>query len=170
MKTLYLARHAKSSWDDPNVEDVDRPLKTNGVQDAYFMGAHLKSKGVSPQAIITSHAARALNTAIIFASQLQFPVEQIKIFRKIYESSPAEIMEAISSIDNQTESIMVFGHDPSLTKLVLMLTGKEPEKIPTSAVAAIELDIVNWNELSGASGNLAFLEKPKEVKALLSRG
>jgi phosphohistidine phosphatase len=169
MKTLYLTRHAKSSWDDPNVEDIDRSLKSTGIQDAYLMGKHLKSKGISPEIILTSPAARAINTAVIFASQFNYPPEEIKIFQKIYESAPNDIIEAVLSAKTKANSIMIFGHDPSLTNLVFQLTGKELEKIPTSATAGIELQINDWNELSSAEGKFLFLEKPKELRAFVKQ-
>jgi phosphohistidine phosphatase len=164
MKTLYLVRHAKSSWDNPSLDDIDRPLKVSGINDAYIMSAFLKEKKIAPELVVSSPAVRALSTAVIFTNQLGLPTERISIFREIYESSPGSILRVIRRTNPSVNSLMVFGHDPSLTNLFMLLTGKSLEKIPTSAVASVSLNIIQWKEIVPASGTLAFLHKPKEIK------
>ncbi|HET6242946.1 MAG: histidine phosphatase family protein [Bacteroidetes bacterium] len=166
MKKLFLVRHAKSSWEDFSINDKDRPLKASGVQDAYLMSAFLQSINVSPELIITSPAARTLSTAIIFSQGLLVPLENIKMFSNLYESSPQKILDVILMTDNALSSLMVFGHDPSLTALYTILTGINIEKIPTSAVASISLNINHWKDLAQGTGILEFFHKPKEVKSI----
>ena len=54
VKRLYLIRHAKSSWKDPDLDDFDRPLNKRGKTDAPLMGKRLKEQGVKPDLIISS--------------------------------------------------------------------------------------------------------------------
>jgi phosphohistidine phosphatase len=165
MKILYLVRHAKSSWEDQAFDDFDRPLKSVGVKDAYLMGSYLKSKGIVPRAIISSPAARAINTAVVFASRMDYPFSEIQLNKNIYESSAADILQAICHSNIQEDSIMIFGHDPSLSNLFMLLTGIQIEKIPTAGVAAIEIEITDWKAIKSAKGKLMFLKKPKDIRA-----
>ncbi|MBA3899326.1 MAG: histidine phosphatase family protein [Bacteroidetes bacterium] len=165
MKTLYLVRHSKSSWEDQEFDDFDRPLKSSGVKDAYLMGSYLRNKGIMPGLILSSPAARALNTAVVFSGQMGFPYSGILLSIKLYESSAGDILDVISGLNTSEDSIMVFGHDPSLSNLFMKLTGISIEKIPTSAVAAIALNINDWEDIKASKGELVFMEKPKEVKA-----
>jgi phosphohistidine phosphatase len=168
MKTLYLVRHSKSSWEDQTLDDFDRPLKSSGIQDAYMMGSFIKSKGINPGYIISSPAARAINTAIIFATQLYYPTEKIRIYKKLYESTPEDILEVIEKeVPNDVQSVMVFAHDPSLTRLYTMLTGRAVEKIPTSTVVGIELPISAWKEIRESKGETCCFDRPKEVRPVV---
>ena len=167
MKVLYLVRHAKSSWEDASLDDIDRPLKTSGVNDAYMMSHFLKEKKVAPELIMTSPAVRAISTALIFMNKLNVATEQIKILREIYESSPGDILNKVRMTNPAINSLMVFGHDPSLTSLFGLLTGESLEKIPTSAVASISLSIDEWQKIVPAGGTLQFLHKPKEIKSMM---
>jgi phosphohistidine phosphatase len=169
MKTLFLVRHAKSSWEDAYLDDIDRPLKTSGVKDSYLMSAFLKEKNILPELIISSPAVRALSTAVIFATGMNMPLKDIKISPELYESTPGEIQKVIRKTDNATNSLMIFGHDPSLTNLFMSLTGKNLEKIPTSAVVSISVNIQYWEELEPGKGILEYLYKPKQIKEILNK-
>jgi phosphohistidine phosphatase len=164
MKTLYLVRHAKSSWEDFAFDDFDRPLKSSGLADAYLMGNHLKDKSVMPECIISSPAARAINTAIAFSVKMGFQIENIQMNAKLYECTQQDILEEVSTLNVACDSLMVFGHDPSLSNLFYFLTGTYLEKLPTAAVAAISLPIDSWSEIGNVKGELIFMEKPKELK------
>ncbi|MDQ3191372.1 MAG: histidine phosphatase family protein [Bacteroidota bacterium] len=168
MKTLFLVRHAKSSWDETSLDDIDRPLKASGVKDAYLISTFLKEKIVQPELIISSPAVRALSTAVIFAKGMNIPLTDIKLFQELYESTPGEIQKTIQKTDDEIDSLMVFGHDPSLTNLFMFLTGINLEKIPTSAVVSISLNIDHWKEIAPGKGILEYLYKPKQVKAILN--
>jgi len=80
-KELFVLRHAKSSWDDPNIDDIDRALTTRGIADAYSMANRLKKQLLGIDLILTSYANRAEHTATIFASTINYPVESIKLVK-----------------------------------------------------------------------------------------
>ena len=77
MKTLFLIRHAKSSWDDPALSDKDRPLSDRGRRDAPKMGKRLAKRDVKPDLILSSPARRALTTAEIIAKKLDYKLKDI---------------------------------------------------------------------------------------------
>ena len=168
MKILYLVRHAKSSWDDNSLDDKDRPLKKGGVKDAYSMSAFLKENSILPDYLISSPAVRALSTAVIFAGQMGYPEGKIKIDMDLYESTSSDILNIIKKTDNTLNTLMIFGHEPSLTGLFMVLTGQKLIKIPTSAVVSISFDTNQWDKIIPDAGTLQFLYKPKEIKSMLN--
>ncbi len=62
MKTIYFMRHAKSSWKDPELSDIDEALNKRGRKDAPQMAKYLRKLKVKPDIIISSPAKRALKT------------------------------------------------------------------------------------------------------------
>ena len=78
MKTLYVIRHAKSSWDDPTLSDFDRPLNNRGKKDAPTMGKRLAQRQVVPDLLLSSPAERALTTCKIIAEEIHYPAGKIK--------------------------------------------------------------------------------------------
>ena len=91
MKTLFFARHAKSSWRDADLSDIDRPLKGRGILNAYQMGSHLRQQGLMPDTMITSPAVRAFHTAVIYARQLDFSLDQLAVNQLIYSGASSGV-------------------------------------------------------------------------------
>lgn len=162
MKTLYLVRHAKSSWDFPELTDFERPLNKRGKRDAPFMGKLLNDKNVKPELIIASPALRAYNTARIIAGRLDYPLENIETSEVIYDASVRDLTDLIQNFDNKFNSVMLFGHNPGLTSLSNLLTDKHVGNIPTCAVVGIEFDIQSWKEVKPDTGKFLFIDKPKD--------
>ena len=117
MKLLYLARHAKSSWKNMDLSDIDRPLNKRGKKDAPFMGKILSKKGINPDLIISSPAKRARKTALVIAEEISYPINSIQYEDNVYESSSRELLEFVKSIDDEYNSVMIFGHNPGFTML-----------------------------------------------------
>jgi phosphohistidine phosphatase len=117
MKTLVLVRHAKSSWDNPGLSDFERKLNKRGVRDAPYMGKVVKEKGIQPDLIVSSPAVRALTTAKFFAHALDYSEDQIDKRESIYTSGPRQILTIINHLDDELNTIMLFGHNPDLTTL-----------------------------------------------------
>lgn len=161
MKHLYLVRHAKSSWDDHTLSDLERPLNKRGKRDAPFMGKLLKKLKVNPDLILSSPAERAISTAKIFAEELDYPKKKILVYDDIYESSPGEILNVISEAGEENKSIMVFGHNPSFSSLAFLLTNS-PVNMPTCSIAAIEFNLNSWSDIEPNTGKLIFFEYPKK--------
>lgn len=161
MKELYLVRHAKSSWAYDDVDDYDRPLKGRGISDAHFISNILAQQNTTPQALFSSPATRAVHTAMIFARNLNFPFSAIRLHEDLYMCSEGHLLEFIRSIDNDYKSVLIFGHNPTLTNFVNRCTPQRIDNLPTTGVACFHFDINNWNEAQ-FSAELALLDYPKK--------
>ena len=161
MKTLYLVRHAKSSWKQPELSDFERPLNKRGKNDAPFMGKLLSDKGVNPALIISSPAKRAAATAKIIASEINYPKDEIAFDENIYDAMGRGLLEIISGIDEKYNSAMLFGHNPGLTVLQNNLSGHFVDNIPTSGVVALEFNS-SWSDIELNSAKFLFFEYPKK--------
>src|SRR5689334_15141316 len=109
MKTLYVIRHAKSSWDSPVLRDFDRPLNERGERDAPRMGKRLKEREVVPDLLLTSPAKRALKTSEFIASVLRYPLENIKTDKNLYHADEDEILNIVKKINNKHDCVLLFG-------------------------------------------------------------
>lgn len=160
MKTLYLARHAKSSWKNPELSDIERPLNKRGKKDAPYIGNILKEKGVKPDIIISSPAVRARKTAIAIAENIEYPKNKILIDDKIYESSSSGLLNIIKSFNDKYDSVMMFGHNPAFTMLNNYLTDSYIDNIPTCGVVGIQFNS-SWEKIGSESGKTVFFIYPK---------
>lgn len=147
-KTLFVVRHAKSSWDYPAVSDIDRPLKERGIKDAYEMANRVLKKACLPDSIISSPALRALHTAIIFSRVITFPADEIIINQDLYISQADQILSVIMATDNSRKSLMIFGHNPGFTELVNYLTELEIDNLPTTGLVMIRFKTDMWKGIS----------------------
>ncbi|MBN2782573.1 MAG: histidine phosphatase family protein [Campylobacterales bacterium] len=160
MKRLFIIRHAKSSWRDLSLDDLDRPLNKRGRRDASFMGKFLKNKGISPDIIISSPALRAKKTAISIASELKYKKE-ILFDKDIYDKSAMQILEKIKMLDDKYESIFLFGHNPELNKLSNIYVGFD-QNIVTCGVLEIEFSCNKWIEVEAINSKLISYDYPKK--------
>ncbi len=160
MKTLYLARHAKSSWKHPELSDIERPLNKRGKRDAPIIGHLLKDKSINPDIIISSPAVRARKTAETIAEIIDYPKSKILIDVNIYESSSSELRNIIQGFDDKYNSVMMFGHNPGFTMLNNYLTESFIDNIPTCGVVGIHFNS-SWKKIEGASGKAFFFIYPK---------
>lgn len=165
MKTVYIVRHAKSSWEDPNIPDHFRKLIPEGEDRATKVAKHLRMKFVNPELIITSSATRALETAKIMAEELHYPLDQININSTFYRAEKDDLLDMLLNLPDEIESVMIVGHNPAFTNLVNSFL--EPENqinnLPTSAVAAFHLKADHWDEIDEAKRHLEFLITPKDL-------
>lgn len=162
MKNLFLIRHAKSSWKNAEeLDDLERPLNKRGERDAPIMAVVLQEKNIYPDKIISSPANRALTTAVIFAKQLNYPIENIMIEEAIYESSIEKLWQVIQKVGRENNSVFLFGHNPFLTEIVNEFEDVRIDNIPTSAIVKIEFDIIDWNDASIKTGLVKWMEYPK---------
>jgi phosphohistidine phosphatase len=163
MKKLFIVRHAKSSWDYPELSDIDRPLSKRGKKNAPEMGRRLAERGVSPDKLITSPAKRAAATARRIAEKLGYTQGKIEKNSDLYHGSIEDIKRVIRSIDNKVNTLMIFGHNPDLTTLTNMLSGSDIYNIPTCGVAEIDFNISSWKEIENKGGSLVSFDYPKKL-------
>lgn len=162
MKTLFLIRHAKSDWGDPGLKDFDRPLNERGNKNAPFMGKLLKKEKIFPDLIISSPAKRAITTARKIADEIDYPKNKIVEEPKIYEANVKTLLQIINSLDDENETVFLFGYNPGFTDLLGYLTEANISNIPTCGIAQIEFDSESWKEVSRETGILKSFEYPKK--------
>ena len=161
MKTLYLVRHAKSSWKDESLKDFDRPLNKRGQRDAPFMGEKLKEQKIKPDVIIASPAKRAKLTAKVLAKKIGFDADEIKWKKKIYDAFTEDLLEIIRGQKSEIDSLMIVGHNPELTSLSNYLTDFRIYNIPTTGISCIRFYCDTWEEIQPKSGEQVFFDYPK---------
>ena len=159
MKKLYIIRHAKSSWKDLTLNDFDRPLNKRGKQNVLLMGSILKEKHILPDMIISSPALRAKLTAKEIARIISF-TKDIKFYENIYDASSYDLIGILKSIDDNNNSLFLFGHNPSLNSLAETFIGLY-ENIPTCAIVEIEFDCNKWKDIDQTNANLVSFDYPK---------
>jgi phosphohistidine phosphatase len=163
MKTLLLLRHAKSSWKDSAEKDFDRPLNQRGLKAAPAVGRMIAKRKLKPDLVLSSPAERARHTTqlVIEAAGLK---TELRYDERIYEASGARLLEIVTQIEDAADMAMLVGHNPGLEELLETLTG-DPHRLPTAALACIQLDIDKWSKCRAGAGRLQWLVKAKELKA-----
>ncbi len=162
MKTVLILRHAKSSWNHPELSDYDRPLNSRGKRDAPRMGKHLRQEGLIPDRILTSSAKRARKTANKVAKSCGY-TGKVKKLEAFYDTVPGVFFKTLQALSDKYQRVMVVGHNPTMEQLVNHLTG-EIEQMPTAALAQIELPIQQWDALDlYTKGTLVNLWTPKTL-------
>ncbi len=147
MKTLYLLRHAKSSWKDPGLSDHERPLNKRGKRDVPEMGKRLKSRGVLPDLILSSDARRALDTALPIAEMMGAPADAIRRKAGLYHASDSSILELIKGLNDRWGQVMVAGHNPGLTDLANNFLPDFLPNLPTAGVVELCFDVDTWRDI-----------------------
>jgi len=168
MKTLYIVRHAKSSWDDPDLDDFNRPLNKRGEKDAPRMGKRLKEKEITVDLMISSPATRALKTCKAIAKVLEYSKEKIVQVKNLYHADEDAIFSVLKNIHEPNNVVMIFGHNPGLTEFANTLLNETIMNIPTAGVVAGKLKIDSWKNIKPGCGELLFFDFPKKSKVELS--
>jgi len=161
VKTLYLLRHAKSSWTDSSLRDFDRPLNERGRAAAPLIGKHLAAETLIDPLLICSPSLRTRETAELVLREANLRL-QPHFDGRIYEASLRDLFQVISEIDDKTHAAILIGHNPGLEELFASLTG-EPRPMPTCALAKILFDVLSWKALGAGEGTLEWFVTPKEL-------
>ncbi|WP_309126856.1 histidine phosphatase family protein [Microbacterium sp.] len=159
MKTLLLARHAKSDWGVHGLSDHDRPLNARGRRDAPAMAQRLSEDDVPLDRIVSSSATRARSTADEYATAFGVVVVEEPL---LYGASAQAILAVAAALPEDCSVAMLVGHNPGMSAAVGELTGEQTQ-LPTSGIAECAVDIGSWAELIEGSGRLLRLRTPKDV-------
>jgi len=170
MKTLTVMRHAKSSWDDPGLNDFDRPLNARGRKAARAMGKELKHRGFKFDQVIASPAMRVRETLNDFADGYGQKLE-IEFRPEIYESTVDRLLRLVREIPESVTAPLLVGHNPGLQELLVELTHDDSDKhrhrisgkFPTAAVAIVRFPAARWSDIEPDSGEIAELIVPKDL-------
>jgi len=168
-KQLFVLRHAKSSWEDPGLDDHDRPLAPRGRRAVKLLGQHIHDSGITPDLVLCSSSRRTLETLECVA-----PGGEVLIEPELYAASASEIIERLRQVPDEVGSVMVIGHNPASQTLVLRLVGDDPagsdgsylsdvqRKFPTGALATLSFNCA-WSELAPGRAQLAAYVRPKSL-------
>lgn len=161
MKNLILIRHAKSSWEAP-LKDFDRPLMKRGISDAHQVSSNIASYLPKTYIIWSSTAARASETALIFAQNLSYPIESIVYRDDLYTFDDRHLEKVIKSCDNSLESVILFGHNEAITNFVNKFGDVFIDNVPTSGFVSLKFDAESWDTIDkGKTQKTIF---PKDLK------
>ena len=164
MKLLYLVRHAKSDWSDSSLRDRDRPLNSRGKRDAPYMGRLLADRGLLPDALVSSPAVRALTTAQHFARALNYGADEIVLEDRIYEAMPDALQEVVTSLRDEWQIVLLFGHNPGFTDFANRFAARRIDNIPTCGVVRLESEVERWRDFGPRTARLTDFIYPKMFK------
>jgi phosphohistidine phosphatase len=168
-KHLFVLRHAKSSWEEPGLDDHERPLAPRGRRAVKVLAEHFETHGIDPGLILCSSSRRTRETLEGIGLGGEAVIEE-----ELYAASPAQLVERLRHIPDEVESAMVIGHNPAMQVLVLHLAGagrsesngsQLPEvqrKFPTGACATLTFD-GEWSELRPGAARLEAFIRPKQL-------
>lgn len=170
MRTLLVLRHAKSSWDQPGLADIDRQLAPRGQTAAPLIGRHLRKRGWQPDLVICSPAARTQETWQLVQSEIGRDIP-CKTLRTLYLAAPSQILAVIRRTPDDVGTLMVIGHNPGLERLAVSLSGSGDNKdlaqlrtkFPTAALAVITFDAAHWSQAAAGAGRLEAFVRPKDL-------
>ena len=170
MRTLMLMRHAKSSWDQPELDDLDRPLSPRGRRAAPLIARYIEKRKWQPDLVLCSPAARVRETWQLMTPVLGRPVD-CKTLRTIYPGMPSRLLDTLRRAADEVERLMLIGHNPGLGQLAASLCGagpKEPlermrSKFPTATLAVIDFDVDRWEQVAPGAGRLRAFVRPKDL-------
>jgi len=160
MKQLLLIRHAKSSWNDPSQNDVDRPLNKRGKKEAPKMAERLLDKKIKIDAFLSSPAERALDTCIYFAKAYDVKKKEIIQIPELYNAQVENFYKVVSEVDNSFDAIALFSHNPGITEFVNELTDVHIDDMPTCSIFAVKADIKKWEEFTEGEKLFWFFDYP----------
>ena len=162
MKTLLLLRHAKSSWKDAALADFERPLTDRGRKAAEMVGKFIAKQDVAIDLVISSPAIRARQTVeIVLRSARRSP--ELRFDQRVYEATPARLLEIASQIEDERKSVLLVGHNPGMEELLALLVGGE-QHMPTASLAKVLLNSKKWDKILVEKGVLESFVKVKELK------
>lgn len=154
-KSLTLIRHAKSSWDDPQLDDFDRPLSRRGERELKETAPLLHRLKLPCELLLASPAQRTRATAALLAKALALPDERIAFDHAIFEADSETLLFRLQQADDAIDHLVLVGHNPGLTELANHLGPVVIDNIPTCGVVELHLPALrHWHELSPKSATL----------------
>lgn len=161
MRLLTLIRHAKSSWDYPELGDFERPLNARGRRDAPEMARRLVTELESPLTLVTSPALRAITTAHAFADALGQRHETLRIEPRIYEASLGTLLDIVNRLDDGIVHAVLFGHNPGFSELAHLFADPPFGEMPTCGALTLRFEVERWREAAPRSAQMLRYRCPK---------
>ena len=162
MKTITFIRHAKSSWKDPTLEDISRPLNRRGRANAPEMGMRLFYRDIGFDQIYTSPAQRACETVEMLTAPMGYPAEDVEVVPAFYTSNYEDILFWLRGLDSQADKLALVAHNPAITDIVNFMTLSNYKKIPTCGVVCLKVNVVNWADVGAGTAEVSLYMSPKQ--------
>lgn len=162
-KHLALLRHAKSSWDDPNLDDRDRPLNQRGQGAADRIGHHVRDRAMVIDLVLCSSSRRTRQTLDL----LQLPPQvEVLVEDELYDATAGDLLGRLHRVADAVTSVLVIGHNPAVQELAIELTGDQErlEAFPTAALADLRVPMATWDDLRPGIATLHEFVTPRELK------
>ena len=163
MRSLLIVRHAKSSWDDADMKDFDRPLNDRGRRDAPAMAKRLIKDGVSIDRFISSPAKRARQTAEFFAEAYGLKHREIHFIPDLYLATLEVFRTVVTALEDKDESVALFSHNPGITAFANILSTVRLDNMPTCAIFAVKAEADHWRDFLSSSPQFWFFDYPKAL-------
>jgi phosphohistidine phosphatase len=161
MKKLFIVRHGKSAW-DLDVRDHDRVLKQRGIDDAHMIGNAIQELKIVPDKILSSTAARALQTATIVSEYMDYDLHRFELRRNLYTFNSNDLLTQVHQFDDSWTTVMFFSHNHGLTDLANKLGSTYFDNVPTTGLVQLEFAVDSWSEVN--SGTTVMKIFPKDIK------
>ena len=169
-RIVYLFRHAKSSWSDPERDDFDRPLAPRGERACEAMGEYIRRADIHPGLVVCSDARRARQTLerMLPAIGEDAVVEHDRV---LYLAGAPTLLDQLRRTPADVRRVMLIAHNPGLQTLALRLAGGGAEqdlrrlsaKLPTGALATLVFGGRSWDDLEAGSCELHSLVAPGDL-------
>ena len=170
MRTVYLLRHAKSSWDDPSLFDHDRPLAPRGLRATPYVADHLRDAGVVLEVVLCSSARRTRQTLDLLGDAIPTDCD-VQVDDELYGAPADELLERLRALPDGVHRAMLIGHNPAVQELALLLSSsgdrmdRMARKFPTAALATLDTATDHWSDLAAGSATLTEFVRPKDLDA-----
>ena len=161
VKDVCLVRHAKSSWDQPGMDDYSRPLDARGLRDGPLMAQKMHELNLVPDLIITSGAKRARSTAEFFRKEFDLGPEKFIVNDKLYEATPEDVYSVISAAPDTARFLYIFGHNPTMTWVANSISGVHIDNVPTAGVLHIQTMVASWKKFKPQHAGFVSFHYPK---------
>ena len=163
MKTLLIIRHAKSSWDNAALNDLDRPLNDRGKRDAPVMAERLIRAGVKIGLFVSSPAKRARQTAGVFIHEFGRKEKELVIIQQLYHAQVQDFKEVVAGINDRFDSIALFSHNPGITAFANTLSTVRLDNMPTCSIFAVTSPAESWKQFLSGGTTFWFFDYPKSI-------
>ena len=163
MKSLYLMRHAKSSWSFDDLTDEQRPLNGRGRDDAPRMGQALAKRNIKIDLLLSSAAVRTLTTAALVAKEIDYPHERIVARPEIYQADTHTLLELVRACPDEANSVLLVGHNNTISEFANLLSpGALHEEMPTAGIVCLHIRAERWGDIDQSNTEFYFFDRPRD--------
>ena len=163
MKSLYLMRHAKSSWSFEDLTDEQRPLNGRGREDAPRMGQALVKRNIKLDLLLSSAAVRALTTAALVAKEIDYAHERIVVRPEIYHADVQTLLDIVRSCPDEADSVLLVGHNNTISEFANLLSpGALHEEMPTAGIVCLHIQVDRWADVDQSKTEFYFFDRPRD--------